>query len=61
MPAREKEFHIITEALAVLIVAPALAYIGFQQHNPQYKIFLLGLSLLIVLIDGYLLSQRAHW
>jgi hypothetical protein len=57
MPEAQRNLHIITESLAVFILAPILIYIGLKQKNQWYKSFLIILGIGTLIVDGYLLSQ----
>ena len=58
--ANRKNIHIITEALAIFIVAPILIIFTIQHWNNInnfYKLFFVIFITLTILIDGYLLIQ----
>lgn len=61
MPQADKEFHIFTEALSVLVAAPLLWHIGAQQANPNNRLVLQGMAVILVLVDGYLLTKWREW
>jgi hypothetical protein len=64
MPQNDTKIHIITELLAVFVVAPLLIYIGLQQKNGEYELYgfiLILIGLLTLALDGYLLSQYQRW
>lgn len=55
MPEEHKIIHVITEAMAVFILAPYLIYLSFKQDNPFDKYFLIFLAICTWVVDGYLL------
>jgi TctA family transporter len=62
MPAEQKNIHIITEALAVVVLAPYLSYLAIyhvKSNVHKFLIFLIVLTTLIV--DGYLFYKRDEW
>ena len=58
-PQKQKALHIASEAVALAIVAPALAYIAHSNPGlPRWqKVFLYGAAVGTALVDGYLLAQ----
>lgn len=52
----KQEFHLVFEIL-VLMFAPAILYIGTEQINTCYKYILIAVGLMILSIDGALVSS----
>jgi len=50
------EIHLVFEIL-IFMFAPALLYIGTEQINTCYKYILIAVGLMVLLIDGALLSS----
>jgi len=56
MPAEDKRLHVVTEAIAVFILAPYLLYVSrFTPGFHRYVVIII--ALLTIIIDGYLLSK----
>lgn len=58
MPQQHKSLHMITEGLAIFILAPYLLYLSLTQHlNIFHRIALIIIVILTLIIDGYFLIQ----
>ena len=56
-----RRFHVTTESLSLVLVAPLLIWAGTRKRplNAVERWGLIGVAASIVLIDGYLLSRFA--
>ena len=61
MPAKEKQFHILTEALSVFIAAPFLFYAARYHPDTTIQALLRLFAVSLVVVDGYLLSKYEEW
>ena len=58
MPQEDRTLHIISEAIAILIVVPWLIWIVWKKEISDLdRLFLIALAIGTLLIDGYLLVK----
>lgn len=58
MPQQHKSLHMITEGLAIFVLAPYLLYLSLSQPlNMFHRIALIIIVILTLIIDGYFLIQ----
>ena len=58
MPQEDRTLHIVSEAIAVLVVVPWLIWIVWKKELSDIdRLFLLVLAIGTLLVDGYLLIK----
>lgn len=63
MPEKERKIHILTELLAVVMIAPYLIWLSWNIHNITkhtiniHKNILLLIAIMTIIVDGYLLVR----
>lgn len=62
MPVKEKNIHIVTEVLAVIVIAPLLLWIAYSGNlSPTKRYVLIAMAIVTILVDGYLLLKSGEW
>lgn len=61
MPTKEKQFHILTEALSVFVAAPFLIYAAQAHPDRMMQTLLRLFAVSLVVVDGYLLAKYEEW
>ncbi len=60
MPVAQKNIHIISEIIAILLIVPLLLYVA-SQTDKEIAFILYTIAISTLFIDGYLLSQYKSW
>jgi hypothetical protein len=60
MPRKEREFHIVTEAVSALVMAPYFLWLSQQLPAPHKELLILS-AVAMIAVDGYLLTQYDKW